>query len=100
MPSGQHALSELRATIDRIDREIVALLAQRVRCLDRVVEVKTRENLPAAIPERVEEVVAHVRAQATAAGMPPELAELLWRRLIEWSIAYEEGHLGTSTPKT
>ncbi|MBX9709406.1 MAG: chorismate mutase [Xanthobacteraceae bacterium] len=93
MSSGQHALSELRATIDRIDREIVALLAERVRCLDKVVEVKTRENLPAAIPERVEEVVAHVRTQAETAGMPPELAELLWRRLIEWSIAYEEGHL-------
>lgn len=99
MPSGQHALSELRATIDRIDREIVALLAERVRCLDKVVEVKTRENLPAAIPERVEEVVAHVRAQAEAAGMPPELAEMLWRRLIEWSIAYEEGHLGGAASK-
>ncbi len=96
MPSGQHALSQLRATIDRIDREIVALLAERVRCLDKVVDVKTRENLPAAIPERIEEVVAHVRAQAQAAGMPPELAELLWRRLIEWSISYEERHLGGS----
>ncbi|RTL50297.1 MAG: chorismate mutase [Bradyrhizobiaceae bacterium] len=100
MPSGQHALSELRATIDRIDREIVTLLAERVRCLDKVVDVKTRENLPAAIPERVEEVVAHVRAQAHAAGMPPELAELLWRRLIDWSIAYEERHLGGPAPKT
>ncbi len=98
MSSGPHALSELRATIDRIDRDLVALLAERVRCLDKVVEVKTRENLPAAIPERVEEVVAHVRAQAQAAGMPPELAELLWRRLIDWSISYEERHLGGSNP--
>lgn len=96
MSSGQHALSELRATIDRIDRDLVALLAERVRCLDKVVDVKARENLPAAIPERVEEVVAHVRAQAQAAGMPPELAELLWRSLIDWSISYEERHLGGS----
>lgn len=96
MPSGPHALSELRAAIDRIDRDLVTLLAERVRCLDKVVDVKTRENLPAAIPERVEEVVAHVRAQAQAAGMPPELAELLWRRLIDWSISYEERHLGSS----
>lgn len=96
MADGQHALSELRATIDRIDREIVALLAERVRCLDKVVDVKTRENLPAAIPERVEEVVAHVRAEAQAADMPPDLAELLWRRLIDWSISYEERHLDGS----
>ena len=93
MVQGQHSLSELRGTIDRIDREIVALLAERVRCLDRVIAVKRRDNLPAAIPERVEEVVAHVRSEAAAAGMPPDLAEMLWRRLIDWSIAYEDGHL-------
>ncbi|MBY0382251.1 MAG: chorismate mutase [Xanthobacteraceae bacterium] len=89
------SLSDLRSTIDRIDRDLVALLAERVRCLDQVVAVKTRDKLPAAIPERVEEVVAHVRAQAEAKGMPPDLAELLWRRLIEWSIAYEEGRLNS-----
>lgn len=92
--SGQDSLRDLRATIDRIDRDLVALLAERVRCLDQVVAVKTKNNLPAAIPERVEEVVAHVRAEAESKGMPPDLAELLWRRLIEWSIAYEEGRLG------
>jgi len=93
MTQGQHSLAELRGTIDRLDREIVALLAERVRHLDRVIAVKRPDNLPAAIPERVEEVVAHVRSEATAAGMPPDLAEALWRRLIDWSIAYEDGHL-------
>jgi isochorismate pyruvate lyase len=91
--SKPQTMPELREVIDRIDRDLVALLAERVRCLDQVVAVKTRENLPAAIPERVEEVVAHVRAEAEAAGMPPDLAEMLWRRLIDWSIAYEERHL-------
>lgn len=99
MSSEPKNLPELREIIDRIDREIVALLAERVRCLDRVIAVKLRDNLPAAIPERVEEVVAHVRSEATAAGMPPDLAEVLWRRLIDWSIAYEDGHLkGNSKP--
>lgn len=93
MSSEPKNLPELREIIDRIDREIVALLAERVRCLDRVIAVKHRDNLPAAIPERVEEVVAHVRGEAVAAGMPPDLAEILWRRLIDWSIAYEDGHL-------
>lgn len=99
MAPGQHGLSDLRCTIDRIDREIVALLAERVRCLDEVVAVKRRDNLPAAIPERVEQVVAHVRSEAAAAGMPPDLAEMLWRRLIDWSIAYEDGHLKTDDLK-
>ena len=93
MTPGQSSLAELRETIDRLDRKIVALLAERVRYLDRVIAVKRRDNLPAAIPERVEEVVVHVRSEATAAGMPPDLAEALWRRLIDWSIAYEDSHL-------
>lgn len=92
--AGQEGLADLRAVIDRIDRDIVALLAERVRCLDQVIAVKARDNLPAAIPERIEGVVANVRAEAEAAGMPPDLAEALWRKLIDWSIAYEDRHLG------
>ncbi len=93
MSSEPKNLPELREIIDRIDRDLVALIAERVRCLDQVIAVKLREGLPAAIPERVEEVVAHVRAEAEAAGVPPDLAEMLWRNLIGWSIDYEDGHL-------
>jgi isochorismate pyruvate lyase len=25
--------------------------------------------------------------------VPPDLAEMLWRNLIGWSIAYEDGHI-------
>lgn len=103
MPSGPQSLADLRAVIDRIDRDMVTLLAERVRCVDAVIAVKARDGLPAAIPERVEDVIAHVRAEAEAAGMPSDLAEMLWRRLIDWSIAYEDRHLsgtGHSSPKS
>jgi isochorismate pyruvate lyase len=98
MSSKPEKLADLRVVIDRIDRDIVKLLAERVQCLDRVITIKAREKIPAAIPERVEEVVAHVRAEAEAAGMPPDLAEILWRRLIEWSIAYEDRHMNGEMP--
>jgi len=39
-------------------------------------------------------VVANVRAHALAYGLPPDLVEKLWRRLIDWSIAREESRLG------
>jgi isochorismate pyruvate lyase len=93
MPSGQQNLADLRTVIDRIDRDIVSLLAERVRCLDEVIAVKARDSLPAAIPERIEGVVANVRLEAENAGMPPDLAEKLWRSLIDWSIAYEDKYL-------
>lgn len=93
MTEQQTTLPDLRVVIDRIDRDLVMLIAERVRCLDQVIAVKLREGLPAAIPERVEEVVAHVRTEAEAAGVPPDLVEMLWRNLIGWSIDYEEGHI-------
>ena len=42
----------------------------------------------------MEEVVQNVRAHAMREGLPPELVEKLWRRLIDWSIAREESVLG------
>jgi isochorismate pyruvate lyase len=39
-------------------------------------------------------VVGNVRRHAIAHGLPPELVEKLWRRLIDWSIAREESVLG------
>ncbi len=51
-------------------------------------------GLPARIDERVEDVVAKVRATAMGRGVDPDLAEGLWRRLIDWSIAREEQVMG------
>ena len=86
-------LSDLRREIDALDEELVRLLASRLRVVQRVVKVKARDGLPANIPERVEEVVAAARHRARAEGLPPELAELLWREMVSWIIAYEDRHL-------
>jgi isochorismate pyruvate lyase len=83
-------MAELRAGIDAIDAELVRQLALRARFIDRAAEIKLGVGLPANIPARVEQVIANVRAHATAEGLDPELAETLWRSLIAWSIAREE----------
>ena len=89
-PATCDAMAGLRAEIDRLDRDLVALLARRADCIDRVVLVKRRERLPARIEDRVEEVVSNVRAQAADGGLDPDLAEALWRHIVEWSIDREE----------
>ncbi len=87
-------MAELRVQIDALDRQLVALLAQRATYIDRAAELKPAEGLPARIDERVEDVVAKVRITAQEAGFDPDLAEAIWRRMIEWSIAREERVLG------
>lgn len=92
-PEDCHSLAQLRALIDRIDRDLVRLLALRQSCIDRAAVLKLTEGLPARIPSRVEEVVERVREAAEQEGFDPDLGEVLWRRLIDWSIEREEAEL-------
>jgi isochorismate pyruvate lyase len=97
-------MAEIRIEIDRVDEELVRLFAQRATYIDRAVVIKSGLKMPARITSRVEEVVSNVRRHAEANGLPPDLVEKLWRRLIDWSIAREESMLGPDSlredPKT
>ena len=93
-------LGPLRARIDAVDGRIVEALAERMRLVGEVVAIKERHDIPARLGDRVEAVVAHVRAEAAARHCPPDLAERVWRLLIEWTIAYEERRMaGAPSPE-
>jgi len=85
-------MSEVRAGIDQIDEALVDLLAQRWTFVDRAWEYK-REPGEASVPWRNREVIDKVRARAGDAGMPPEMAEALWRMIIGWGIQYQDEKL-------
>ncbi len=93
-PADCATMTELRAEIDRLDQELVALFAKRAGYIDRAAQIKSDVGLPARITPRVEEVVSNVRRHAQAHGLPSDMIEKLWRNLIDWSIAREETHLG------
>ncbi|EEE36426.1 chorismate mutase family protein [Rhodobacteraceae bacterium KLH11] len=94
-PQDCATMQDLRVQIDKLDRQLVEMLATRAGYIDRAAQLKSGEGLPARIPARVEEVVQHVRTSSGELGMDPDLAEKLWRILIDWSIAREERVLGT-----
>ena len=79
------SLSEIRAAIDAVDREIVRLLAERLRHTRDAARFKTDEGEVEA-PKRVEEVVAKVKARAAERGVPAEIVEPVYRALIAASI--------------
>lgn len=87
-------MAPVRAEIDRLDRELVALLVRRAACIDRAIDVKRGEGLPARIGPRVDEVLDRVRASAAEGGLDVVFVEALWTQIIEWSIAREERVLG------
>ncbi|SEQ45187.1 isochorismate pyruvate lyase [Loktanella sp. DSM 29012] len=70
-------MAELRVQIDALDTALIDLLAQRVGYIDRAVDLKKVEGLPARTVDHVAEVKAHVRALAEARNLDPDLAEAL-----------------------
>mgnify|MGYP000462591590 CR=1 FL=1 len=93
-PNECASMAELRVEIDDIDTTLIRLLALRTTYIDRAVDLKRIENLPARTTDRVAEVIAKVRGNAEQQGLDSDLAETLWRELIEWSIQREIVHLG------
>ena len=86
----QDEMSDVRRLIDELDEELVALLAKRQRQIERAARIKPALGIPANVPERVDEVLAHVLGAARREGLSVEVAMTLWRALIDWSIQYEE----------
>jgi isochorismate pyruvate lyase len=83
--TGAATLAEIRAAIDRIDGEIVALLAVRLRFTRDAARFKADEGEVAA-PKRAEQVVARVTALGAARGVPAEIVEPVYRALVAASI--------------
>ena len=84
------AMSDIRKEIDRIDENLVKLLAERQRWVEKAVEVKRRDGLPARDEARVRQVIDHVRVLARGHNVDPALIEAMWTEMVEWFIAYEE----------
>jgi isochorismate pyruvate lyase len=93
-PEHCETMSDLRGQIDRIDRALLDMLAERDRYIDRAIVLKPRENLPARTTDRVAQVIANVRQGAEDRHLDPEQIERIWTDLIETAIAHEAKMLG------
>jgi isochorismate pyruvate lyase len=85
-------MEEVRDEIDRIDAALVDLIGERFTFVDRAWQLK-QSPAEARVPWRIQQVIDRVRARAAEKGLPPELAEALWRQMIGWFIQYEEEKL-------
>jgi isochorismate pyruvate lyase len=81
-------MTEVRAGVDQVDRDLVALLARRFAYMDAAARIKPGRG---AVRDeaRKAEVIANARAAAVAAGVPDDVVGDLWEALVEASIAYE-----------
>lgn len=92
-------LGELRARIDALDEQMVALMAQRAACVRDATRFK-RDAFQVAAPARQAEVFARVRALAAVQGSTfpglPDIVEATWRAMVAGFVA-AEGQLFNET---
>jgi isochorismate pyruvate lyase len=81
-------LAEVRANIDRLDRDIIRLMAEREKYVGEAGRFKAN---PAAVsaPARVEEIIAKVKSIARENGLAESVAERSYRAMIAAFEDYE-----------
>lgn len=82
------SLDDVRVNIDRIDRDIVRLMAERGGFVRDAARFKTSAAEVEA-PRRVEQVIAKVRALAAENGLDESVVEATYRAMIGAFIALE-----------
>ena len=89
-PAECTTMTEVRAGVDAVDRQIVALLARRFGYMDAAARIKPdRESV--RDEWRKADVLAKVDAAAAEHGLDRRLVARLYEDLIETSIAHELG---------
>jgi isochorismate pyruvate lyase len=89
-------MQAVRAEIDAVDRELVALLGRRFAAIRRAADLKTNPA-EALVPWRVEQVLERVRAAAIDAGFDVAVAERIWQQMMSECIALERRLIAART---
>ena len=87
-PEACASMAEVRQGVDALDRALVILLAERQRYMDAAARIKPSRDV-VHDDARIEDVVAKVLAAAGPAGLSRDIAEPVWRTLIDRCIAHE-----------
>lgn len=87
-PEDCTSMAQVRDGVDRLDRALVKLIAERARYMEAAARIKPSRDV-VRDEARIEDVISKVRAAAQEAGLPLGIAEPVWRELVERSIAYE-----------
>ncbi|UKK84486.1 chorismate mutase [Sphingopyxis sp. BSN-002] len=89
-PEACETMIDVRAGVDQVDRELVALLVRRFGYMDAAARIKADRG---AVRDeaRKAQVLDNVAREAEAAGLDPQRLRAVWDVLVEQSIAHEYG---------
>lgn len=81
-------MADVRENIDRVDRALVTLLAERISYIEQAGHIKADRD---AVRDtaRINDVLAKVLTAGAEHDLPDGYLEDVFRHLMEWSIAHE-----------
>ena len=88
LPEECETMIDVRAGVDQVDRELVALLARRFGYMDAAARIKP-DRSAVRDEARKAQVLDNVAREADVAGLDPARLRAVWNELVEQSIAYE-----------
>lgn len=83
-----HSIQDVRTHIDRLDSQLVPLLAERSFYVSQAAKFKA-EKKDVVVPERIEQIVLRVRHMAIENGADPDLMERIYRSMLDAYIMFE-----------
>lgn len=78
-------IEECREELDRIDNEILRLLAKRIEMSKKIGQIKRVANLPIHQPDRENALLENIRNQAQELGLPEEYVLELYKQILDQS---------------
>jgi isochorismate pyruvate lyase len=90
-PNQCENMADIRAEIDQLDRQVVALLGQRFAYIKSASKFKTSETTVKA-PERFNAMLGQRRVWAEEEGLNPDVIEKMYRDLVNHFIDEEMKH--------
>jgi len=87
-------LQTIRKNLDRLDKEMLAILAERMNLIPKVAEYKRQNNLPRYQPDREQVVLESKRKLAIEMLLNPDMVEDIYKRIIQDAHRIEEDIMG------
>lgn len=87
-PEDCQTMADVRAGVDALDQELVALLSKRFDYMSAAARIKTERNA-VRDEDRKAEVIENAKKAAWEQNVPIGFVADFWDQLVEVSIAYE-----------
>ncbi len=90
------SLPEIRVEIDRIDAQLVALLAERARYVEMAGHHKPTAS-QVRVPERERQILERTAQLATEHGIDPSFVEQLYQFMLNYFVSSEQDQVRQRT---